>query len=278
LIHTAVYNAPAAGVNAVNTDLAAAADTILTTRNSHLIFTDPWQLLAIAMVGASVTRGRLQSPTLNAIGEFALFNANRALQPPSNPQWDFYLPMPVALPQSEELQVQVSNNLGASTEIENAILQLATPGHTYNLPQGGQPYLFRATVTVTPTLNAWSGGQAIVFSQNPRGGVYSLIGSIVQGSNAVAHRWLFPRARLFNGRALRPGGLNQNAVGDVVVQAPRVSWDMWGEMGRFHTFEPPQLEVFGTAAVSTTYQIFMHCVYLGGDQNALDAWARSAAA
>lgn len=274
MYHTLVYNAAAAGVNAVNTDLVAPTDTVFTTRNNHYIFTDQIKLLAAAMVGASVTRGRMQSPTLNALTEFVLFNANRALQPLSNPQWDYYFPYPLNLPTNEEIQVQISNNLGAATEIENAVLQVATPGWTRNIPSQGVPYMLRlSTASITPTLNAWSGSQALTFSQAPRGGVWSVVGGVVQGSNAVAWRLIFPRQRAYNGRLWRPGGLTQNAIGDVVPQWPEFGWSVWGELGRFHTFEQPSIEVFGTAAVATVYQVFLIAYFLGGTERDLDAWA-----
>jgi hypothetical protein len=266
---TLVYNAPAAGVNTVNLDFTAATDPDFSQRNGHYIFTESYRLMASAMVGVSVTRGRYQVPTWNAIGEFILFNANRALQPPSNPQWDWWMVRQPNVPINEEFQVQVSNNLGAATEIENVVLQLITDDWTANIPPGRLIIPVRVSFTVTPTLNAWSGPQILTFSQSLRGGVYAVVGATLQGTNSVAWRLIFPRFRLYHGRKLRPGGLIQTAVGDVVTN----QWDPWvmalGEAGRFHTFEPVQMEVFGTAAVSTTYQGFLWLVYLGEDVSQL---------
>jgi hypothetical protein len=274
---TLIYNASAAGVNASNLDMVAATDPDFSQRNSHYIFTEPYRLLGAALVGASVTRGRYQVPHWNAIGETIIFNANRALQPPSNPQWDWYIGYPSIIPMEEEFQVQVSNNLGASTEIENCVLQLITEDWSANIPRGvdiganAGKYIFpiRVSFTVTPTLNAWSGPQILTFSQSLRGGVYAVVGGVLQGSNSVAWRVIFPRYRLYHGRKLRPGGLIQNAIGDVITN----QWDPWvvsmGEWGRFQTFEPPTIEVFGTAAASTTYQGFLWVSYLGEDDNLL---------
>lgn len=123
--HTLVYNLAAAGVNITNTDMLAATDTEVSIRNSHYIFTERYRLLAASAIGVSVTRGRFQVPKWNAIGEFTFMNANRALTPPSNPQWDLYLAAPPEIPQNEEFQVQMSNNLGAATEQESVVLQCA---------------------------------------------------------------------------------------------------------------------------------------------------------
>lgn len=272
MYHTVVYNASAAGVNTVNLDFTAATDSEVTQRNGHYTFSEDYKMLAAAVVGASVTRGRIQVPHWNAFVEFTLFNANRSLQPPSNPQWDLWATYPPIIPQEEELQVQVSNNLGAATEIENVVLQLGTTDWNQNLRKGEFVCLGRATMTVTPTLNAWSGGQAITFTQSLRGGVWMIIGGVVQGSNAVAYRWVFPRNKMYHGRRLRPGGLTQNAIGDVVSTQLDPYVFGWGEVGAFHTFELPQIEVFGTAANSTTYQIFAWMVYLGQSKSILDQY------
>src|SRR6266851_8400000 len=112
---TLVYNLPAAGINAVNTDMVAAVDPDFSQRSSHYIFTEQYRLLGAIFVGASVIRGRYQVPHWNAIGEVVITQANRSLQPPSNPQWDWNEVRPPAIPLNEEFQVQASNNLGAAT-------------------------------------------------------------------------------------------------------------------------------------------------------------------
>lgn len=271
--HLLAYNAAAAGINTVNLDFTAVTEPDFTSRNGHFILTDPYQLGGIMLVGASVIRGRLQIPTYNAIGEFSILSANRALQPTSNAQWDSLIGYTPQLPINEEIQVQVSNNLGAATEQENALLLLLATDWSRNLPQSSRmpPIIpVRATFTVTPTINAWSGPQAINLSQALRGGVYAVVGAVCQGTNAAAFRLIFPRYRLWHGRKLRPGWPVQNAIGDVV----QTQIDPWvigmGEWGRFHTFELPQAEVLGTTAASTTYQLFLWLVFLGEDVSQLN--------
>jgi hypothetical protein len=261
-----VYNAPAAGVAASNTDMAAATDADFSQRSGHYVFTEQYKLFAAALLGVSVIRGRFQVPTWNAVGEFVLFNANRALTPPSNPQYDLYAEMGPDIPQNEEFQVQTSNNLGTATEIENCVLLLTPQNYNSNIPSTSKrPQLIpvRCTFTVTTILNGWTGPQAIAFSQSLRGGVYSVVGAACQGANSVAFRLVFPRMRMYNGRKLRPGWLTQTAIGDALPN----QLDPWllrmGEWGQFHTFEPVQAEVFGSAAASTPFQLFLWLVWLG---------------
>jgi hypothetical protein len=257
------YNVAAAAAGATLTDLTAAVDADFSQRNGHYIFTEQYRLWGLCSLGASLTAAALKSPTINAIGLFQPFSANLSLTPPSNTQIDVYEPYMPPLPMMEEVQVQFSNNLGSGTEKENALLYLVTSDWTKNLPQGRMPILAQATFTVTPTANAWSGPNVISFTQSLRGGVYAVVGAELQGGNAAWFRIIFSRYKLYNGRKLRPGGVVQHAYADVIT-AQRWPWSMnMGEWGRFHTFELPQIEVFGTAASSTTYTATLFMIYLG---------------
>lgn len=265
------YSQGAAGTNQTNLDLAAATDPDYSQRNSHYIFSESYKLLGSIGVGASLTRGRIQVPTLNAVGEMALWSANRAATVPSHPQWDNFYDMPIQLPLNEELQIQYSNNLAAATEQEQVLLWLATDDWNANIPRGRQMIVARATMAVTPTVNAWSASQAITLSQALRGGVYAMIGCIVQGTNAAFYRVIFPRYRLYHGRKMRPGGVIQNAIGDEPFYQYNRGQFWAGEWGRFHTFELPQFDLFGITAGAITYQIFMYLMYLGEDLSLLNS-------
>jgi hypothetical protein len=261
-----VYNIAAAGINASNSDMTAASDADFSQRNGHYVFTEHYRMFAAALVGASVTRGRFQVPTWNAIGEFVLFNANRALTPPSNAQYDMYGEQGPDVPMNEEFQVQTSNNLGAATEIENAALLLIPDDFSANLPPTSKkpPIItVRATCAITNVLNGWSGPQPLSFIQSLRGGVYSVVGAVCQGASGLAFRLVFPRTRMYHNRKLRPGWLVQTAIGDVISN----QLDPWvirmGEWGQFHTFEPVQLETFGTAAGAQTYQLYLWLAWMG---------------
>lgn len=262
------YNAPAAGAGLSNVDLTAAAEGDWGQRNGHYVFTDPLNLLAAIPIGASITKGRFQTPSWNSIGQFDIFNVNRSLNPPANTQFDPYIHYPIKIPQLEEFQVQLSNNLGAATEIENCGLIVGTPD--WNQQQQASNLvppmlLVDATFTVTPILNAWSGPQALTFTQALRTGVYAVAGAQLQGGNAAFFRLIFPRAPLYNGRKLRPGFAVQNAVGNVPSDIIRPLFLGWGEWGQFHPFEPLTAEVFGTAAVSTTFTLFLWLIQMVPD-------------
>lgn len=266
---TLVYSDSAAAAGATNDDQSAAVDPDFTRRNSHYIFTMPLSLLSVSLIGASVKFGRWQAPTWNGRGEFDIYAANRSLNPPSNPLWDYYFPAVQAIPQNQEIQLQVSNNLSTGTEQETSVVNIGTQDWSQNLPTGLYDIMLHATVTLTPTVNAWNMNNAISFSTNPLGGVYALLGSVVVGGNAVAYRWVFPRTRLYYGVRMRPGGIVSNTYGNVPNLQLGQIFTQWGVQGFFHTFELPQLDIFGTAASSTTYDCFMYCRFLGMDLSLL---------
>jgi hypothetical protein len=260
------YNVAAATAGASNVDLSAATDPDFTQQSSHYIFTERYFIRALLPVGASITRGRIQMPHINALVEAQIYSANRSLQPPANPQFDDYFNMPLELPQNEQLQIQLSNNLGAATEIENCAVIITGDDWTANLP-GALPFgnlIVRASFTVTPTLNAWSGPQALTFSQALRGGRWAVVGATCQGSNSAFFRLIFPKYNLYKGiRKLRPGWFIQNAIGDQLSSQLGTAWvNKLGVWGVFDTFEPLTCEVFGTAANSTTYQLFLWLKYI----------------
>jgi hypothetical protein len=272
---TLVYNASAAAAGATNVDLVAATDADFTQRNGHYTFSEQYKLLRATTLETSATRGRYQAPTWNAIGEFAIAMVNRSLAVPTNYQSDWYGDNPPNIPIEEEFQVQMSNNLGAATEQANVVLDIGTNDWNQNLiptPPNSLSLVTRASVTITPTVNAWSGPNIIAFSQSLRGGVYVIDDCQVQGADSIAWRWIFPRTKLYNGRKLRPGGIIQTAIGDQVpVQVP-IGREFMGVQGFFHTFELPQIEVFGTVAAAITYQLFISLTYLGQSRSILDQY------
>lgn len=267
--HLLVYNNSAAGVNDVDVDMTAAVDTVIIARNNHYIFTEGYRLAQAWAVGASMIRARLECPTWNAIGEIDIMTVNRALEPPANPQCDTFWPMGLKIPLNEEVQALDSNNLGTSTEIESVGLQIITDDWSPNIPAGRFTFITRFTGTTTWTLNKWSGALSLTLPTALRGGVYAVIGAQLQADDASFFRLIFPRYRLYNGRSLRPGNIVQNAVGNALPSLTDPWGTNFGEWGRFHTFELPQLEVFGTAADSTAWTLFLKLVYLGEDQSLL---------
>lgn len=259
MFHHLVY-ANLAAVADANVDMTAAADAVFSQRNGHYIFSENYRALAAAHLAVSATDSRWNVPSINAISRHHVYPVNRSATPPSFPRISDYRDVAVNIPVNEEFAVEESNNLGAATERTTHHLWIAPPTWTRNLPQGDRRLVLRATGAVTRTANTWSGVGAITFEQIPRGGWYCVNACFCQSANLRAFRLLFPRNQEYNGRILRPGGLVQNALGDLIK--PYFD-DGMGEWGRFHTFEPPQLEVWGDAAGADAQVLMLDVTFLG---------------
>lgn len=257
-----------AGVNALNTDMAASVDVIFSQRNAHYVFTEPYRVLAFMAMGTSVLRIRSNIPTWNALARHVIDPPNRSATVPSNPQGQWFLDYPLQLPLNEEVAFETSNDLGAATEQEDLWLWIADPSWNQNLPRGRQIITARFTATAAGTANVWGAAAAITFAEQLRGGVYSVCGAEVFDSGTKAFRLIFPKAPLIQGRALRPGTLCREAIGNVPFGMPYPGPYAFGVWGRFHTFEVPQIEIFANATAASTQEGRLYMVY-EGEQNTL---------
>lgn len=257
------------GVNAASFDLSALTDPDFSQRNNHYIFTEQYALLHAYHQEASATRANFSCPTWNALGKANIWPVNvtsTVLSPPRiDTRWDY----PARIPYNEEFQFQVSNNLGSSTEQAYGFIWIITSDFSRNIPRGALPIMVRCTATYNPGSVVWSGPQALTFEQSLRGGVYAVVGAECQAASVIAFRLIFPRYKLYNGRKLRPGFLCQNAVGDLIWPQAFDGPMALGEWGRFHTFEPPQMESIMTTGASTTHELRLWLVFLGEDVSLL---------
>jgi hypothetical protein len=254
------------GVNASNTDLTAATDSEISQRNGHYIFTEQYNMLAAYYFATSATRANFQVPTWNQVTRLNIWPVNRSVNIPSNPQNDWWIRYPPPIPQNEEFQVQGSNNLGAATEQSTCFLWIAPTNWTQNLPQGKSPLPVMEVrlnfTTGTTVANTWSGLGAVTFEQSLRGGTYALVGMQFQGAALQAGRVVFPRAPIWHNRKLRPGVLGSQSIGDVPLDFTPYQSFVWGEFGRFSTFEPPQVEWWSSAGGAIAVEMRWWLVWL----------------
>lgn len=261
----------ATGGSVTDQDMSAVTDPEFSQRNSHYIFTEQYMLLGALYMGANATRANIQVPTWNAIGRFNIWPVNLTSANNLSPPRIMWLKdAPPMIPVNEEYTVKATDTASENCAVLN---WLFTPGWTRNLPAADITIPVRCTSTITQVSAGWSALGTLTFEQSLRGGVYSVIGAQVQGSGTIAFRLVFPRARYYHGRKLRPGFLCSQAIGDL----PELYWYdqpfAFGEWGRFHTFEPPQMEVFSFGTSSTAHEIRLWLRYLGqGGTDALDSW------
>jgi hypothetical protein len=265
MFHVAAYTLNnTSGAAETLADVPVVTDTVLATRNNHLIFTDAFNLgLAYAM-SQTATVFQLNDPTLNQWGHHQIWPFdNPAATPPTvadRPALVDYLSSPLAMPMNEEIAWQWSNT-ATTAERADIFVWLFTPNHVLTLPSGIQ----RIVVPFTTTFNAgtafvWTGPQPVTFGQNLRGGWYVVVGFAFEAAGVPLARLYFPRALPYNGRILRPGVLGQQAYGN--RPDPRFGGRI-GVYGAFHSFEPLLVEWIPNATGSLTLNCVIDVIYVG---------------
>lgn len=261
--HTACYSASKAAVT--NSDTAAALDEVLTRRNSHLIFTEPFNLAAVYGSSSTLTRARFGNAALQQKSIPHIWPLGRTDTIPSRPRLMNMLNRPMVLPQNEELTIECTTD-AAGPVIQNFVLQLTKPNWTMNFPAYLERLSVRATVVITAgAASSWTTLSEITFERDPLNGVYAVIGANLVAANAIAFRFRFPDQLPADGKQLRPGGLVTDAIGNFPWEPEN---GMLGEWGRFHTFTPPEVQVFEDTA-GGTYEMRIDLLYLGENEDLL---------
>lgn len=264
MFHVLAYQVNA-GVNDANVNMSAAVDaTFPVSANNNYIFTVPLDVHFAAAFGASILRARFNVPHLNSIFQPHLTGINRSVTVPSPFRMDDFSDYPMRLPTNEEIQIQESGNLGAGNEREQVFLIVRPPGANRNVPRGIQRQVVRATAAVVRAANAWGTDGALTFETALRGGWYAIAGVLLQESGSMAFRLNLPRAPYYGGHKLFPGFFGLTNINDVGPQ--KDLWNQLGLWGYFHSFEPPTVNVFSTAAGAGTEELRLDLVYLGNNQ------------
>lgn len=258
MFHLAAYSEEAA-IAAVNQDIAAAIDGEFTVRNEHLIFTEPINLIGIKAMGVGMSNPRFNVPTLNAIARPMIFPFDVSATVPSPQTLIDLRDYPMPMPMNEDIAIE-SSNTDAAAQQASFFLGLSPPGWNRNLPRGLARLTVRATAAVTDVAFAWSTEGNLTFIENLKGGWYSVVGCYVIEPDLQAFRIVFPNGNIYNQRRMRPGGIGIEALGD--LPATLFNSDT-GEWGRFHSFEPPRLQLFSGVAGASTQEVLLDLIFLG---------------
>jgi hypothetical protein len=271
LFHMLAYDYSDAAGGGTNADSSAYTDPEFSQRNSHYIFTEPYNLIASYVGGVSASDARFNVPRINALGYHHLQGVNTPATAiiPTPAQIEDLRRCPLTLPTLEEIAVQASDTAGVATHVET-FLWIATPDHVYQCQQSSaqlagfvNPKLtFRFTATVNSGAYSWSGLTAIVPEVTLRGGWYTVLGVQCVVANLLAYRMVFARSPLYMGRRLRPGNIGVNAVGNYPVYYDR-GW--LGPWGSFHTFELPQIEAVSAAGGNLSVVGYVDAIYWGNN-------------
>lgn len=245
--------------NVTNNDVNAVVDDVLTVRNSHLILTEPYNVLMAWAFGSTLSRIRFGNVALTQLGSNHIWPVDISATVPDDPAIMDIRRYPLELPQDEEITLEATTSAVGPAQA-GAVLWLGTPSWNANLPVGLDRFVTRATAVVAAgSETTWTALSEMTFERDLYNGTYAVVGASVVAANALAFRLRFPDVPSVGGKQLRPGGLVQ----DTASLNPHMTWlSGMGEWGRFHTFSPPQVQVFADAA-GGTYDIFLDLVYLG---------------
>ncbi len=257
MFHLAAYSESLGSVT--NTDVDAAADDVLGQRNSHLILTEPYDIIAHYGAGSTLTRARFGNAALQQVGIPHLFPLGRSDTVPARPEVADRRMLPISLPTDEEITIEATTD-AVGPIVTNFVLWMKPQSHTYNLPMGEDRLQVRATVVIAAgTATEWTALATPTFERDLLNGTYAVVGAVVIAANAIAFRLRFPDSRDVQGKQLRPGGLVMNTVG-LMPWEPQFGG--LGEWGRFHTFTLPQIQVLDDTA-GGTYEVRLDLVRIG---------------
>lgn len=265
MFHLVAYGASLAA--GPNLDMAASNDGILGTRNSHLICTEPFDLIAAYGIGALITRVRFNNAQLTQKFIPHVWPLDVSATVPDIPAVMDLRTRPLRMPINEEIILEASNS-GAGPTQTNTFLWMAPPGFSpSNIPSGELVGHIRGTVVIAAGAeNAWGTPVNVSWERDPLNGVYAVLACEIVAADALAFRIVFPDMVTSRGKQYRPGGLIQQTASLDPWLPQRGANGGLGEWGRFHTFTPPQIQLYGDAA-GGTYEVRMLLMYLGADRS-----------
>lgn len=246
-MHTVSAFTGSASGTLTNTVQPPIQDQIIATQNSAIFLMDDRKLLAAYGGGTGLLSTLLSSPTLLQNGYPAIYPIDSGALGGNLPAT--YRPMQngLILPAREQIQVLI-NHTGAGPD------QLATMlFHTKqfrNAPPG--PFkTIQATATGANGNLVWS-LLTMSLTQGLKRGRYACVGMAAQGTNLLAARLVFPQ------QVDRPGCM-------CTIDATLYEWDdyRYGNMGLYGVFDNdnlPQIECFGTGALSGTITIYLDII------------------
>jgi len=264
LFHCSAYSASLG--NVTDTDTTFANDLILGFRNNHLLLTDDFNPIALYGSGSNLARMRFNNAQLLQYGIPHIWPLDTVATPPDLPAVMDLRDQILDFPINEEIIVQSTTTAVGPQQIT---LWMWLAANNWNRQLS--PYIWKGTVRATVTTPAGSAGgfstpTNLVFERDLRNGVYEIFGAEVFQATGFGFRLRLPDQTSVYGKQIRPGGLVQSAVGNEPWLPQRGALGGLGIWGRFHTFTPPQLEMFGDAAGGTA-EVRLQLGYVGEDRN-----------
>jgi hypothetical protein len=233
--HTVVYTSNTFGVT--NFDMTPATDAIIAIQNGHYLPQVPLNFYGGWFSGTLMTAIRLNTPRSRQVVPPPLYPIQNTALPPDRPHIFDRRMMPFLLNAVEEVSMQV-NLGGAANAIASAVMFWGT---SIDPVTYGDVWALHGTATTTASALAWT-QLNVTWDQTLPAGTYNLIGSQIQSTNAICHRWI-PR---LGTQLWRPGALSITSLTN--ISDPTMYYGGWGAWLQFNTYTYPLPEVFCNGA------------------------------
>lgn len=221
-----------------DTDVPAVVDDVLLIQNNHFVPQQDMQLLWAAAGSATISRARLNSPTLRLITLPFIRPVYIGAVPGDTRNVADYRPNPFRVRGLEELSAQATSGV-AMTERLNILIGLQD---RFDPVPAGDIYTMRGTSTTTSTANAWT-TLTTTWADNLPTGRYAIVGLSGFAATAVAFRLIVP------GYAWRPGAICGDSAGDQINEMfLKGGLGVWGY---FNSWAMPLVQTLNNAAVAT---------------------------
>jgi hypothetical protein len=232
-----------------NTDMTPIADDIFTISNGHFLPDRDVSLYGAYVSSANLQRSQIVTPKTRQVVPPIIYPIQTSLLPPTRPNWMDSRVQPFMLRAVEEIALQVTIG-GAANERSYGLLFVGTG--LDHVPSG-DIYTIHGTSTTAAVASTWT-SLAMTLDQTLPAGIYALISSQIQSTNAIAHRWIF------KDQSFRPGFLSVTSLGNLTDR----DWYRggMGMLGKFSTVTYPIPQVLCNAA-DNAHDILISFVRIG---------------
>jgi hypothetical protein len=246
--HLVAYRGDVA-IGAIYQDIPAAQDQATNQFNTRYVFQEDRRVIAAYGQGGLFDAMRMTTPMWRMISfpEITPF-AVVAAPPLVTPYMWLGANGPSVL-MNDEMGVQVSN---LTAGILTATVGIWVEVNPRPAP-GGMITPIRCTGAIVAAAGVWTNG-VLTFTQQLPAGKYAVVGMFAVGANLIFARLIFPN------QPTRPGCLG--FVSKANPYLPMQRFGVMGLWGEFHTYAPPQLEVFASGATATQ-EIVLDIVRIG---------------
>lgn len=232
--HISAYNISFTAAS-VETEAAAIVDSYFTIQNNHLLPQRPVSILFAAALGVTLSKARINTPTLGVITSPFIMPMSPLLSMSSPMKFSDYSQDNLQLAALEEVQAFVTHTAAGAEQ--NMVLLGFDMGKMAQPP--GNVYTIRGTAVATLTANVWTNLGTITWQNTLPSGVYAVVGAVFQSASGVAGRLILENT------PYRPGCPAQLLVTDWTAELFRRG--NLGQWGTFHNYAMPQVEMLATA-------------------------------